>query len=597
MALQLAHDLHRKQSRKQSSVPYIAHLMAVSAMVLEHGGNENQAIAALLHDGPEDQGGESTLARISLEFGKEVAKLVHECTEPLHIERSAWKDRKLAYLEHLSTISSEAALIAGCDKLHNARCLLAALEADGDRAFERFNGKARGTRWWYRMLAETLGPRLPDALRAGLASCAAEIEMQPRLPVWCRSSDVRLQTSPQRYWQLSDMVHCEACLPRWPAGGIVSVSGGGPMFLTAFLGARAGRLEVARFRIEKLTKSASINVEVTQDQQARSSEEVARMRARRLSPHDVLIDVAPGTNFDDMHLADTAALATAEVIEGDNVIVTGPVPVALAAAVAFLAVGRGADTVRCVTPPDGMSMCEVHGPSLGRALDLPEHVKAALLPDGPREALTFGIVGFPNSGKSVLTKLLGVALLASGTPCWTFEADPASPTPWWYVQLQREQHALANQIRMATKVDWSDELHREVARRLRNARPFFDRVIVDLPGGDMENPSGPQPIPPGREDLFKEVDRFIILRRADREDRTQVWIDALKQLGLSHRVHAVLVSDGVYEEPRLTLDVRGGADPWRKGVALGLDRDADYDAARRSEEFMRSAQNLLGLGA
>ena len=167
-ALLFACEAHRTQLRKGSTVPYISHLMAVARLVLEYGGDEQQAIAALLHDAPEDQGGAAMLERIRNEFGDDVAALVNDCTEILERSRLDWSSRKKAYLAHLSSITDRAALIAGCDKVHNARNLITALELCGPSAFERFNGKAAGTKWWYQQLATQLGPRLPVALQREL---------------------------------------------------------------------------------------------------------------------------------------------------------------------------------------------------------------------------------------------------------------------------------------------------------------------------------------------------------------------------------------------------------------------------------------------
>ena len=180
-AFLLASDLHRAQSRKHGRIPYISHLMCVSGMVLEHGGDENQAIAALLHDGPEDQGGVATLDRIEREFGADVAALVSACSEPLGLTRAEWRPRKDGYLAHLDTIDARAVLIAGCDKVHNACNLLSLLETEGIGAFNRFNGGVQGTVWWYSTLAERLGPRLPLSLGRELNRLAARIAEHGRV--------------------------------------------------------------------------------------------------------------------------------------------------------------------------------------------------------------------------------------------------------------------------------------------------------------------------------------------------------------------------------------------------------------------------------
>jgi (p)ppGpp synthase/HD superfamily hydrolase len=174
-AFLLASELHRTQSRKHGRIPYISHLMCVAGMVLEHGGDENQAIAALLHDGPEDQGGVATLERIEREFGADVAALVSACSEPLGLTRAEWRPRKDGYLAHLAALDARALLIAGCDKVHNASNLLSLLETEGVEAFGRFNGGVQGTIWWYSTLADRLGPRLPRPLGRELKRLASGI--------------------------------------------------------------------------------------------------------------------------------------------------------------------------------------------------------------------------------------------------------------------------------------------------------------------------------------------------------------------------------------------------------------------------------------
>lgn len=175
-ALVYASDLHRRQTRKHSTIPYIAHLLAVCGLVLEHGGDEEQAIAALLHDGPEDQGGEATLAVIRGRFGEEVAALVAACSEPLHHGKAAWQDRKEAFLGHLATLPPRPLLIITADKVHNARCIVADHAVIGGEIFNRFNGGVAGTKWYYRQLVTALGPRAPAALAAELADLAERID-------------------------------------------------------------------------------------------------------------------------------------------------------------------------------------------------------------------------------------------------------------------------------------------------------------------------------------------------------------------------------------------------------------------------------------
>ena len=161
-ALQLAHDLHRHQPRKKSDVPYIAHLLAVTAIVLENGGDEDTAIAALLHDAVEDQGGQPTLERIRREFGEKVARIVHECSDADGEPKPPWRFRKEQYLEALPHKSAEALLVSFGDKIHNCRSIVRDLRRDGESVWSRFEGRREGTLWYYRELLEKF-PREPYA--------------------------------------------------------------------------------------------------------------------------------------------------------------------------------------------------------------------------------------------------------------------------------------------------------------------------------------------------------------------------------------------------------------------------------------------------
>ena len=141
-ALQFASVLHPEQSRKGGHIPYIAHLMSVCALVLEAGGNEDQAIAALLHDAVEDRGGRSTLETIRQMFGDRVANAVESCSDSMATnpdKKLPWRERKVKYLEHLRTASGDALLVSAADKLHNARAILSDYRKLGDDLWLRFN--------------------------------------------------------------------------------------------------------------------------------------------------------------------------------------------------------------------------------------------------------------------------------------------------------------------------------------------------------------------------------------------------------------------------------------------------------------------------
>jgi len=159
-ALTYAAKLHRGQTRKGADVPYVSHLMAVSAMVLEHGGSEDAAIAALLHDAVEDQGGLETAREIAVLFGSHVAHLVMACTDAAPADgapKPPWLQRKMAFIEHLPTLEPEAALIISCDKLHNLRALVNDVRREGPSTLRRFN-HPEGLTWYFTALAEALQP-------------------------------------------------------------------------------------------------------------------------------------------------------------------------------------------------------------------------------------------------------------------------------------------------------------------------------------------------------------------------------------------------------------------------------------------------------
>ena len=145
LAFQLASGLHHSQCRKGTEIPYISHLMSVAALVLEAGGDEDQAIAALLHDAMEDQGGPPTLETIRRLFGDRVAEIVKECSDSESEDpenKLPWHQRKQAYLAKLTNASPDALLVSAADKLHNARAILADYRRLNDGIWKRFNKEA-----------------------------------------------------------------------------------------------------------------------------------------------------------------------------------------------------------------------------------------------------------------------------------------------------------------------------------------------------------------------------------------------------------------------------------------------------------------------
>jgi (p)ppGpp synthase/HD superfamily hydrolase len=150
--LVFAFQLHQDQRRKSSDVPYVAHLLAVTSLVLEDGGSEEEAIAALLHDAVEDQGGRETLALIRHRYGSAVADIVNDVSDCDSAPKPPWKERKEMYLERLLYAPNSARRVSLADKLHNLRDILYTYRQIGERTWERFKGGKEGTMWYYTSL-------------------------------------------------------------------------------------------------------------------------------------------------------------------------------------------------------------------------------------------------------------------------------------------------------------------------------------------------------------------------------------------------------------------------------------------------------------
>lgn len=176
-ALVYATRLHAYQVRKGSNVPYLSHLMSVAALVLEDGGDEDEAIAALLHDAIEDQGGDKTRADIRQRFGERVVRIVDGCTEDETLPSRPWKERKLNYLEKLRLAPPEVRRISLADKLHNLRSIAADWERVGESVWLRFKGGKEGTLWFYRSCLEVYQQQGANCFTLELARLISRLEV------------------------------------------------------------------------------------------------------------------------------------------------------------------------------------------------------------------------------------------------------------------------------------------------------------------------------------------------------------------------------------------------------------------------------------
>jgi (p)ppGpp synthase/HD superfamily hydrolase len=175
-AFVLAHRLHGRQRRKGTQIPYVAHLLGVASIALENGADEDEAIAALLHDAVEDQGGAPTLRKIRRAFGERVAGIVEGCTDAEVIPKPPWRQRKEKYVAHVRTASPSIRLVSASDKLHNARAILSDYRVLGENLWSRFNAGKDGVLWYYRALVDAFRANGSSPLVAELDRVVTEIE-------------------------------------------------------------------------------------------------------------------------------------------------------------------------------------------------------------------------------------------------------------------------------------------------------------------------------------------------------------------------------------------------------------------------------------
>jgi (p)ppGpp synthase/HD superfamily hydrolase len=174
-ALTYATQVHGGQCRKGTKIPYIAHLLSVSALVLEDGGDEDEAIAGLLHDAVEDQGGAGRLQDIGARFGEKVAAIVDGCTDTDEVPKPPWRARKEAYVQHVASASASVIRVSLADKVHNARAILFDYRREGERLFQRFNAGKADQLWYYETLLEEFRVRSASPLVQELDRVVTEL--------------------------------------------------------------------------------------------------------------------------------------------------------------------------------------------------------------------------------------------------------------------------------------------------------------------------------------------------------------------------------------------------------------------------------------
>lgn len=175
-ALAYASRIHRDQRRKGTAIPYVSHLLGTAAIALENGADEDQAIAALLHDAVEDQGGEARLADIRARFGDRVAEMVDHCTDTDIESKPPWRARKETYIASLAHKPAASLAVSLADKTHNAGAIVADLTSIGDAVWDRFTGGRDGSIWYYRSLVTAFGAKLGGVATERFAALVDQME-------------------------------------------------------------------------------------------------------------------------------------------------------------------------------------------------------------------------------------------------------------------------------------------------------------------------------------------------------------------------------------------------------------------------------------
>jgi len=179
-AFTYAARIHAAQTKKGTPAPYLAHLMAVTALVLEDGGTEDEAIAALLHDAVEDQGGRDRLDEIRARFGDTVASIVEGCSDSFTTPKPPWFERKRAYVEHARRLDASTLRVSAADKVTNATAILRDWHKVGDRVWSRFNASREDVLSYYGALVEAFRASGGGPLTEELARVVRELLALPR---------------------------------------------------------------------------------------------------------------------------------------------------------------------------------------------------------------------------------------------------------------------------------------------------------------------------------------------------------------------------------------------------------------------------------
>lgn len=406
---------------------------------------------------------------------------------------------------------------------------------------------------------------------------------RPERKQWYRLEGQRLvlQSETNRYWE-PDIL--EACpFPDRDLPETLILEGKGAVWMYAHMAARATRAGVRSIFLRVPYREEPLQIHPPLE----DTRELGWCQVTQSPSGDqyITFQTQPQEIVDPQEVLHLALPAS------QTVCLTGRGAVWMYAAAASRAVQQGAELVLVSSPREGRKSLVVFGEHPGQRL--PPGPELGLL---STQGVLIGIVGDPNSGKSVLSHLLYKASqYIDDADSWLLDADGASPTPNWYLNMQRSHRAATGaELRAQQKLEWTDAMENSLAHQMRNLRESLDMTLVDLPGGKHPKPHHSWPaerIPPHREVMMEPIDTFLILARGGDGDQSraieEAWRTALKQHGLESRVGAVLVSSSPHAPLRCDLIDQG---PLLRGHLCGLERKNVEEA---SEDIVKTLAQLL----
>lgn len=347
----------------------------------------------------------------------------------------------------------------------------------------------------------------------------------------------------------------------------VIISGKAPIFIYMYAALRVFQAGAAQIAIRQVQAEKPFLVFPTED--AGPGDHVHAAAPGIVEFGDSLVCEYHCSNSAPIGPADLPALVGALPLPShavEKIVIAGKMPIWLAAAVAVSAQLKGWKTIEYLMP-------SFDGP----VLLFPNLKMGKPLPELQKHGIVIGIVGDPNSGKSVFAELLEQAGAAAGADIWRYDCDYAAPTPNWYLDMMKiGRNREGSEWRRSYKRKWVAGAEEELVAELQNIRKYIDVIIADLPGGRHEK-DFVQRLPPGREILFHEADFFIIVaKRQGGCDSGEAWKNELAKIGMASKIVQTIYS----ELPEQDISLHEADGQWH---ILGLDRTHTAAAPVKAE--------------